>query len=158
MIKYLSYAITFAEVPDEVSLCFTISNCGFHCKDCHSPELQGDVGKRLMEDIDALLSQYSGRITCVCFLGQGNDANEMSQLVDICNGYGLKTALYTAYRYNPYSKIRWDYLKVGEYDESKGPLSSPRTNQRMYKCVGNGRIYEDITYRFWKKEGYRIDR
>ena len=45
----------------------------------------------------------------------------------------------------------FDYVKIGPYRRSYGPLNSPTTNQRMFKLQrGKGRdSAEDITERFW---------
>ncbi len=46
----------------------------------------------------------------------------------------------------------FDYVKVGPYDEKKGPINKPTTNQRMYEVNHNRQdSLEDITYKFWKK-------
>ena len=37
MLKYSNYEITFAEVPDEISLCINLTNCPHKCIGCHSP-------------------------------------------------------------------------------------------------------------------------
>ena len=47
MLKYLYTKITFAEAPDEISLCIDITNCIYHCNNCHSPELRQDIGTPL---------------------------------------------------------------------------------------------------------------
>lgn len=46
-IKYVECAVTLAEVPHEVCLTISISNCAFRCHGCHSPYLQQDVGEPL---------------------------------------------------------------------------------------------------------------
>ena len=43
-----------------------------------------------------------------------------------------------------------DYVKTGPWREECGPLSSPHTNQRLYRYHEDG-SREDITYRFRKK-------
>ena len=43
----------------------------------------------------------------------------------------------------------FDYVKLGPYIEALGGLKSEKTNQRMYKRVGDK--WEDITAVFWKK-------
>ena len=58
MLKYVDTAITFAEFPDEVSLCINISSCPCFCDGCHSPYLSKDIGEvlslgRLQELIEA---------------------------------------------------------------------------------------------------------
>lgn len=49
----------------------------------------------------------------------------------------------------------FDYIKVGSYQEDKGPLNKRGTNQRMYKVAhltsGKSKLM-DITYKFWKDE------
>ena len=50
----------------------------------------------------------------------------------------------------------FDYIKLGPYIESLGGLKSEKTNQRLYKRVGQGTAespfkWEDITSVFWKK-------
>jgi len=41
-----------------------------------------------------------------------------------------------------------DYVKFGPYIEDLGGLKSPKTNQRLYKRVGEE--WTDITSAFWK--------
>jgi len=36
-----------AEVPREISLTLSISNCAYRCHNCHSPYLQQDIGQPL---------------------------------------------------------------------------------------------------------------
>ena len=49
--KYCETAITFSEVPDEVTLCINISNCPCHCKGCHSAYLAEDIGEELTFEV-----------------------------------------------------------------------------------------------------------
>lgn len=42
----------------------------------------------------------------------------------------------------------FDYLKLGPYIKKLGGLTSPKTNQRLYKV--DGHILRNITNRFWK--------
>ena len=35
-LKYVEYAVTMEEVPMEISLTISISNCRFRCHGCHS--------------------------------------------------------------------------------------------------------------------------
>ena len=39
-LKYVEYAVTLEEVPTEISLTISISNCRFRCHGCHSAYLQ----------------------------------------------------------------------------------------------------------------------
>ena len=61
--KYLDYAVTFSEFPDEISLCINISNCPFHCPGCHSPELWKDKGIELSQrKLEKLISDIPKEI------------------------------------------------------------------------------------------------
>ena len=146
--KYTDVAVTFAEFPNEVSLCINISGCKFHCKGCHSPELWEDVGYELTPDILLELIDSNDGITCIGFMG--GTFEDVKDMAKWC-----KAAL-------PELKIGWyfggfisldedvsafDYIKEGPYIEERGPLNNPNTNQKMYKIEDNKWI--DITSKFW---------
>ena len=59
-LKYVEYAVTLEEVPTEISLTISNSNCRFRCHGCHSAYLQQDVGKPLLLDLMTLLRRYEG--------------------------------------------------------------------------------------------------
>ena len=59
-LKYVEYAVTMEEVPTEISLTISISNCRFRCHGCHSAYLQQDIGKPLLLDLMTLLRRYEG--------------------------------------------------------------------------------------------------
>lgn len=163
MIKYVpeDTAVVFSEIPDEITLALNISNCPHRCPGCHSPYLQGDVGEELTyEKIDELIKTNDG-ITCVAFMGEGNDLDSIFRFgVYIHNEYSLKVAIYCGSSTIP--KRFWgefDYIKLGGYKEEFGPLNNPNTNQRMYKRTGVTEAssgvpaikWEDITSKFWEK-------
>lgn len=160
MIKYLGYAVTFQEIPDEITLCFNITNCKHHCPGCHSPELQKDIGNDLERDIDSVIKQYADGITCVCFMGEGNDWDALKRcMFFVSNNYpNLKIAIYTGIDgdgcdedtaelellqsmttgRNPDGFDRCHeplvtYLKLGKYIKELGGLDNPHTNQRMFR-------------------------
>lgn len=157
MIKYTEAQITFAEVPDEINLCFSISNCNGMCKNCHSPELRKDIGKPLLQNLNKEINSHYG-ITCICFLGEGlkniNAIEEWKIIMrHIKNSFSnLKLALYSGRNEWPDQELLelLDYVKIGSYVEELGGLSSPTTNQRLYKKE-NGE-WKDITYRFWTSD------
>ena len=69
MLKYVNTAVTFAEFPNEVSLCINISNCNCLCDGCHSPYLSKDIGEVLsLERLQGLIESNKG-ITLVGFMG-----------------------------------------------------------------------------------------
>lgn len=160
-IKYVDIAVTFAEIPDEISLCINISNCPHRCKGCHSPHLQKDVGNELTPEILYELIDNNKGITCVCFMGEGSRLFDIAYLSRLIHSkYGLKTAWYTGLSFSLNSMnecvgrpiaCEFDYVKTGPYIESLGPLNKKTTNQRMYKKISDHPIkFEDITNRFWK--------
>ena len=51
MVKYCGHYITAQEVPDEISLVLSITNCPHRCEGCHSPWLQADIGDELTPEI-----------------------------------------------------------------------------------------------------------
>ena len=53
------------------------------------------------------------------------------------------------------NKEDFDYIKVGPYIKHLGPLKSATTNQRLYRRLMDG-TFEDITYRFWRRQDMAI--
>ena len=151
MIKFHDYYITFQEVPNEISLVFTITNCQNRCEGCHSPWLREDVGNDLVSGMAKIISRYKDDITCVCFMGEGNDSESLGKCIAAVNKMGLKTCLYTGRDYITQG-YHLDYLKVGPYNKELGALDSPTTNQRMLKWNNNKGEYENITSWFWRKK------
>lgn len=146
MIKYVQSMVTFEEVPTEVTLSLSISNCQNRCSGCHSPELRCNIGTELTNEVlDELINKNNG-ISCVLLLGEGNDR---SRLIDIAkrvrNEHKLAVALYSG-RDNVEEDVwnAFDYVKIGRYVSSLGPLNKVTTNQRLYKSG------KDITNLFWK--------
>lgn len=154
MMKSASEMICFQEVPDEVSLSFSISNCPNNCPGCHSPWLREDCGREVFWLLPQLLRKYTNKITCVLFMG-GNDEKQRHQLLSVlhyCRVKGFKTALYSGFDEWPDAKLLdlLDYVKIGSYDSNYGGLKHSTTNQRMYKKT-NG-AWKDITSRFWSSD------
>ena len=148
MIKYVEQSIVFEEIPDRVTLAFSISNCQNRCKGCHSAFLRGDIGNILDKDI--IVNEFNDTIklcNCVLFLGEGNDIEGLIELSDfIRNKYGIETAIYSG-RDKVEDKFfeHFDFVKVGSYQADKGGLNKKTTNQRLFYKG------EDITYKFWKR-------
>lgn len=149
MLKYVNTQVTFAEVPDEITLCVNISNCPCHCKGCHSPYLAEDIGKPLdWGSLNALIHINHG-ITCVAFMGGDGAAAQVSRLAEHVKKMGLKTCWYSG-RQELSGEIElrnFDFVKLGGFVEELGGLSSRKTNQRFYR-VEDGEMV-DWTGRFW---------
>lgn len=150
MVKYTDTEVVFSEIPDEITLAINISNCPHHCPGCHSDYLQKNVGEELTFDaLEKLIKKNSG-ITCVAFMGDGNDFDNIFLLGVFVQNEGLKAAIYTGAKDVPLKFWEeFDFIKVGPYIEKQGPLNLPTTNQRLYgKFEGK---WLDITSKFWKK-------
>lgn len=152
MVKFIETKVVFEEIPDEITLAINITNCQNNCIGCHSPYLKENIGDILSDGVlDDLIRKNNG-ITCVCFMGEGNDKETLFGLVKYVRGNFplLKIAIYSgrdSVEEDFYQTF--DYVKIGRYDALMGPLNSPTTNQRLYK--NNNGLLEDITCMFWRK-------
>lgn len=158
MIKYLPRmtSVVIEEIPDRVTLAVEISNCQGNCLGCHSPFLREDIGEELTPaDVDKMIADNFG-VNCFLLLGEGKD---LEALLGIARHVrtahpGIDVALYSG-REDVEDSIweAFDYVKVGPYIPSAGPLNNPTTNQRLYRISrGQGRAgAEDITFRFWRR-------
>lgn len=158
MLKYTDAQVTFAEVPDEITLCINISNCPCHCKGCHSAYLAEDIGCWLTHaQIDSNIVANRG-ISCVCFMGGDSEPDQVNFWAEyIKEKYGLKVAWYSGRQElsKDIDLMNFDFIKLGPYDEEKGPLNKRTTNQRFYKVFhfSTGRCeLIDITHKFWRED------
>jgi anaerobic ribonucleoside-triphosphate reductase activating protein len=152
MVFYDKYDIVFQEIPDEVSLAFTIKGCPNMCEGCHSPHLRETTGNELTEDVlGEILNKYQGQITCVLFLGGDAYIEDIIQLSYLIHRNGLKVAMYSGRNKSDEYLARFlDYYKIGSYNSELGGLDNPNTNQRLYtrtKTYENAWQTEDITYK-----------
>lgn len=155
MLKYLNTQVTFAEVPDEITLCINITGCKNGCKNCHSSYLAQDIGERLsFRSLHELITEKNKGISCVAFMGGDSDPGRINTLASFLRAhhYPVKIAWYSGRQElsNSIDLFNFDYIKLGPYKEEFGPLNSRTTNQRFYKV--NGRELVDITSKFWKHE------
>lgn len=137
MLRFSDSQIVFEEVRDEISLSYSISGCPLRCKGCHSSfTWDAKYGELLTKE--KLISDLNNNphISCVLFYGGEWNTPYLMELIDTIKARSLKVCLYTGLEYNQVSKWlldRLDYIKVGEYIEALGGLSSPNTNQRFIK-------------------------
>lgn len=149
MIKYVDTKVVFQEYPDEITLALNISNCPYHCPNCHSSYLAEDIGTELTdEEVSNLIDNNEG-ITCIGFMG-GNAADILHLARYIKETTDLKVGWYTGSEELPSNILlnlhNFNYIKVGPYKEELGPLTSKTTNQRFYKVIDNQLV--DFTYLF----------
>lgn len=146
MLKYTDTMVVFSEIPDQITLAINISNCPCHCYGCHSPELWRDIGVELDRDTLSDLIHKNKGIDCVCFMGGDSSPEDINLLAAwVTFNTTLKVAWYSGRDELPnnINLVFFDYIKLGHYDESKGPLTSPTTNQILYKVTDNELV--DIT-------------
>lgn len=132
----LSPTIVFQEVPDEISLCFSITGCKVGCKGCHSTELWNEnYGSSLTNKaFIAWLKKYQSLISCVVFFGGEWQPNALIEKLIIAKNFGLKTCLYSGQESGEKHidiKIsqHLNFLKTGAWQAELGGLESPTTNQ-----------------------------
>lgn len=155
MLKYVETAVTFSEIPDEITLAINISNCPCFCKNCHSSYLAEDIGEELnSSSLKELIDNNKG-ITCVSFMGGDSDPDNVNSLAKFIGAKypKLKIAWYSGRQElsKDINLKNFDIIKLGPYIEELGPLNSKTTNQRMYKvvCIDDEYELKDITDRFW---------
>lgn len=159
MLKYTDIKITFAEVPDEITLCINISNCPCHCKGCHSEYLANDIGIMLNKSELRTLIESNTGISCVSFMGGDLYPKEVNTNAEfIKDTYSnIKVAWYSGRQElsKDINLANFDYIKLGPYEENKGPLNKRTTNQRFYKVfhfsTGKCKLI-DITHKFWRED------
>ena len=151
-LKYISYAIVFQEVPNEITLAFNISGCPHHCKGCHSQYLWEYEGDNLLPiNMINIINKYKNYITCVCFMGGDQNIEELTQALKICKNLGYKTCLYSGSDDKtvfddilPYL----DWLKIGSYKKEETDnhieygVKIATKNQHLYKIL-EGELYGD---------------
>lgn len=155
MLKYLNTQVTFAEVPDEITLCINITGCKNGCKNCHSSYLAQDIGKPLNKSSLSEFIEGNKGVSCVSFMGGDSDAIHLVALASWVKTHThLKVAWYSGRQELAgivARQLQWfDFIKLGPYKEEFGPLNSRTTNQRFYKVSGKELV--DITNKFWKHE------
>lgn len=149
MLKYYTAKVVFAEVPGEVSLAISLTNCPHKCEECHSPWLREDIGDELTNERLTELVKSNDGITCLLYLGgEANPRDLISSINYLIKSHpGLKVAAYSGNDYPSGSLMGLlDYYKWGSYQKDKGPLTSKTTNQIMVNKKG-----EDITHLFQKE-------
>lgn len=139
--------VVFQEVPDQVSLAFTVSGCPLRCKGCHSQDTWPLQSGSPLSNIQFAhyLNQYLGLITCVLFFGGEWAPDQLIDKLKIARQQGLNTCLYSGFDHVPKRITKHlNFLKTGPWRGDRGGLDAPNTNQKFIN-VSTG---EDLTYRF----------
>lgn len=155
MLYCQGYTVSFQEVPDETSLVFLIADCPHRCPGCHSPDLQKPRGSNLEHILPMALEEYRDAITCVCFMGEGQDPEAMERCALYVKSLGLRTALYEGTTgLGDWDYRLFDYIKFGPYIASRGGLDKVTTNQVMVRIEyepDSTIRFTNITYKFRRK-------
>lgn len=161
MLKYNETKVTFAEVPEEVTLCIEISGCPIHCPGCHSKHLWDNIGEDLKPVVLSDLIAKNNGISCIAFMGGDSEPEYIYELAKwVKKNTELKVCWYSGASLRGDIVLEdFDYIKTGPYKEELGGLDSITTNQRFYevrakKEYNSDKILfyylEDITNKFQK--------
>ena len=124
--------IVFQEVPNEISLCFSITGCKVGCKGCHSNELWHAKNGMALTNRAYMrwLKKYQGLISCVVFFGGEWQPSTLIEKLLIANSFGLKTCLYSGEKHISMNISQYlTFLKTGAWQPALGGLGSTKTNQ-----------------------------
>lgn len=149
MFNSLAPDIVLLEVPNEVSLLFSITGCNVGCSGCHSTELwDANYGTPLTEEkYLSYLTQYQHLVSCILFFGGEWQVNTLNYYLKLAKEQGFKTCLYTGRdSVSDELKANLDFLKLGAYQKKLGGLNSSTTNQKFYDLTTN----QVINYKFIK--------
>ena len=120
-LSFYTKNIFFQEVPNEISLSFSIAGCKNNCKNCSWKNL--NYKEHLLTDslYNSLLNKYKGLASCVLFLGGEWNPRALVKALKQAKTKGYKTCLYTGLNdVSDEIKANLDYLKVGPYVEELG--------------------------------------
>lgn len=156
VLRYSSYDIVLQEVPNEISLCFTITGCPLACQGCHSQYTWNpNFGEPLTAGVfEKLLTKYDQTISCVLFMGGEWNTEQLLCFITIAKSKNLKTALYTGLNRKQVKKkypellTHLDYIKTGKWIPSLGGLDSRTTNQELLEIKTNN----VLNHYFWKEK------
>lgn len=151
MVQYLDVYVGLQEIPSEVSLVIIISDYIRQCRGKKAKLYKSIEAKPLIpEELSVLIDSLIEEITCVTFMGGDIAPDEMNDFAAFVRTQypELRIGWYSADEsitvFTDYQNF--DYIKLGSYNQRKGGLSSPKTNQRLYKV--EGAALRDITHRF----------
>lgn len=156
MLRYAGHDVVFQEFPDEVTLAVNLAGCPHRCPGCHSPWLRRDEGDELDEArLLDLVESYRDAVTCVALMGGDADPQAVARLLAAVKdhfGPAMHTGWYSGSDALPegFRPEAFTYVKIGSWQAGRGPLTSPTTNQRLYRVTPGG--LEDIT-RLMRRRG-----
>lgn len=145
-----SISTGFIEIPGQISMNIYASGCINRCPGCHNKELQ-IFNKNLPLTEEGFFNIIEDYKMCgwVCFLG--GDAvyqpKALEKFAYLSKKAGKRVCLYTGLKFSELSEINIsniDLIIDGEWDEKKGPVTSPTTNQKCY--INNNGIWRVVEF------------
>ncbi len=143
----LTPSVVFQEVPNEISLCFSITGCKVGCKGCHSTELWNENYGVALNNQNFIhwLNKYKNLITCVVFFGGEWQPSDLIEKLIIAKNFGIKTCLYSGRDHIDINiSQHLTFLKTGAWQAELGGLDSKTSNQ-VFRNVVTG---EKLNYLF----------
>lgn len=142
MLKFYNKQVVFQEVPNEISVSFSVAGCRLNCPGCSwKTAVLSMMEKELSDEYYCkVLKDYQGLASCVLFYGGEWESEDLIHKLQIAKQMGYKTCLYTGLnleKVKPEIVSELNYIKVGPYIASLGGLNSPTTNQRLINLDTN---------------------
>lgn len=142
MLKFYSKQVVFQEVPNEISISFSIAGCPLKCPGCSwKTAVSSMLEKQLTDEYYyKALEEYTNLASCVLFYGGEWDKQDLIHKLQIAKSMNYKTCLYTGLTFKKVDKEiidNLDYIKVGPYIAALGGLDSPKTNQKLINLKTN---------------------
>ena len=172
LVPLVSSGITMNEIPGRIAVYFELGKCTQGCPGCHSPHLseQQVLAITPLEELESIAeTQATKGANAIVLMGGTTNGISDDDLITILSTLSciLPVCLYSGSDDAEHDKtiaqksgVTW--LKTGSYQEERGGLSSPSTNQRFYKLTdrfvadhkGNiikkDTIFHDLTHLFQK--------
>lgn len=174
LVPVVSTGITLTEIPDRITYFIELGNCTQHCAGCHSPYLADTViSPPDLAGVERMAEHAAEQgANAIALMGGTTNGISDDDLITILSSLSciLPVCLYSGSDDEEHDKyiaqksgVVW--LKTGSYQEERGGLSSPITNQRFYELIDHfvvdnkeslvqrDTIFHDITHLFQQQKG-----
>ena len=153
MLKFYNRQVVFQEVPNEISVSFSLAGCKQNCPGCSWKEAVKHLSEQNLTDdyYYKTLDKYKNLASCILFFGGEWNQSELAKRLKEAKNAGYKTCLYTGVEKPQLQNEviqELDYLKTGRYVEKLGALNSPYTNQKFI----NVKTGESLNHYFRQKD------
>lgn len=147
----VSHGITMNEIPGKVAVYFEIGQCNARCEGCHSKHLWEECKQKtsVQTMMDIVKDAKANGADAVVLMGGTTNGIPFDDLLLTINYLStlLPVGLYSgsdsirqALELINMSFLRW--LKIGSYQEQRGGLGSPRTNQMFFEIQDDGSVID----------------